>query len=783
MVGYSALQTPESEPGSATVQALTPSSSPAILGIRFLIVLTLAVFIFGNIAAFAPMYELELVHTVMKWWNGYPGQPDVSYGEMNYNLDMGPYRNITESRHTEMIRPTFLFLFCIAPFAIGVLLIEYLRHINTARRMTSTLVWRFAMLMRRKPKIPLLGVSRFTLGEWAFGVVFLLGGNALCFWFEWDRRAQTARDTDSLDTSMKYSIIGISMAYMCIYNMSFLLLPVTRNSGWMEFFGISYANGVKFHRWIGFMTVLTAFLHMLGYWIYWVRIGEWQVNQLPCTNCDFTQDFSGGGFYAWFNVFGFISALAFLLMIPTSFPIIRRKVYEWFYITHWVLFVIAVLFAILHWNQIIWWILPSGCIWLVSRAASSYNGMTPVTVRELTVIGDGDDELLKIVLNRAALTTSPSSSNYDYKIGNFLYLNVPNVSKLQWHPLTIASSPKSSLTDVVLYVKPLGEWSKQFLQYSKDCKHGKASSLIYMDAFYGASLEVYEDYSTVCLVGGGIGVTPLLAILDDLASKLSNNGAIWTQRFSFVFTFRELSVLEAVAPVLGRLRTFDPHAEFFQMSLFATSSYSEKDLSRKLFTSEVMETTSSKTVKTPRPFYEPLRSSNTLRFVMYFALYVIAVLVVTAVRWGNGVIQGDNHSELWPLQRAFELLMFCGTIIVVYAFIAYEFVMFRRNHGNNVPTPVQNTTAQSNAAVFGGDVHSVGDIVNDLNVIVGKRPNLESLLQVTLEAHKTAESSQSLLPTVGVFVSGPPGLKMATSEVVVALGGGNFDVHEEEFEL
>ncbi|KAL3671247.1 hypothetical protein V7S43_003179 [Phytophthora oleae] len=719
----------------------------------------------------------------MKWWNGYPGQPDVTYGEMNYNLDMGPYRNITESRHTEMIRPTFLLIFCIAPFAIGVLLIEYLRHINTARRMTSTLVWRFAMLFRRKPKFPLLGVSRFTWGEWAFGVVFLLGGNALCFWFEWDRRAQTATYTDSLDTSMKYSIIGISMAYMCIYNMSFLLLPVTRNSGWMEFFGISYANGVKFHRWIGFMTVLTAFLHMLGYWIYWVRIGEWQVNQLPCTNCDFTQDFSGGGFYAWFNVFGFISALAFLLMIPTSFPLIRRKAYEWFYITHWVLFGIAVLFAILHWNQIIWWILPSGCIWLVSRAASSYNAMTPVAVRDLMVIGDGDDELLKIVLNRAAPTTSPSSSDYDYNIGNFLYLNVPNVSKLEWHPLTIASSPNSSLTDVVLYAKPLGGWSKQLIQYAKDCKHGKSAPLIYMDAFYGASLELYEDYSTVCLVGGGIGVTPLLAILDDLVSKLSNNGATWTQRFSFIFTFRELSVLEAVAPVLGQLRALDPHEEFFQMNLFATGSYSEKDLSRKLCTSEVLETTSTKAVKTPRPFYEPLRSSNTLRFVMYFALYVIAVFVVTAVRWGNGVIQGDNHPELWPLQRAFELLMFCATIIVAYAFIAYEFIMFRRNHGDNVPATVRNGTLQSNAAVFGGDVHTVGDIVNDFNVIVDKRPNLESLLLETLEVHKTAGHSKNLLPAVGVFVSGPPALKMTTNEAVVALGGGNFDVHEEEFEL
>ncbi|KAG2529311.1 hypothetical protein JM16_001843 [Phytophthora kernoviae] len=791
MPSYTVIKTPEVDAGSPSFQTQPSTVSPSttVHVVRFFIVLGIAIFIFGNIAAFAPMYELELVHTFMRWWNGYPGMPDTTSGEMNYNLDMGPYRNITESGHTEMVRPTFLFIFCIVPFAISVLLIEYLRHINTTRRLTSNLIWRFAMLMRRKPKFPVLGVSRFTWGEWVFGVFYVLGGNILCFWYGWDHRVDTAKETDTLDTSMYYSIIGINCAYLCIYNMAFLLLPVTRNSGWMEFFNVSYANGVKFHRWIGFMTVITGVIHMLGYWIYWIRIGQWQVNQLPCTSCDFTQDFSGGGFYAWFNVFGFISVAALVLIIPTSIPIIRRKAYEWFYITHWVLFVIAVLFAILHWAQIIWWILPSGCVWFVSRAASSWNAMTPVSVREFSIIGEGEDELVKVIVKRAAPGSSPASSAYDYKVGNFLYLNVPQISKLEWHALTIASSPKTSPTDVTLLIKPLGDWSKNLVQYAKDCNRDNVAPLMYMDGFYGASLELYEDYPTVCLVGGGIGVTPVLAILDDLVAKLSSNGAAWTQRFSFIFTFRELSVFESVAPVVARLRELDPHEQFFQAHLFATGTYSEVNLGKKLEISPVKEVgdaaPAKATSRAARPFYEPLRSSNTLRFVMYLALYVIAVFVVAAVRWGNGLIQGDNHFELWPLERAFELFMFCATIVVVYAFVWYEYAVFRRSHGANTsaPTPVDIATPQSNVAVFGGDVHTVGDLLNHMSVVVGERPNMHSLLQQILEVHKTVVESVSLLPAVGVVVSGPSTLKMVTNEAVVALGGGNFDVHEEEFEL
>lgn len=790
MADYNAHKTPEvdvSNQRRLLVQKVSPS--PAVHVVRFFIVLGIASFIFGNIATWAPLYELNLVITMTSWWHGYRNAPAVSgHGHGHgHILDTSVGRNITESGHTEMVRPTFLFIFCIAPFIISVLLIEYLRHINTARRLTSTLIWRFAMFMRRKPKFPILGVSRFTIGEWLFGVVYVLGGNALCFWYEWDRRIDKATKAGTLNTDKYWNIIGISSAYLCIYNMAFLMLPVTRNSPWMEFFNISYANGVKFHRWIGFMTVITGVVHMLGYWVYWVRLGTWQDNQLPCTRCDLTLDESGGGYFAWFNTFGFLSTLALVLLIPTSFPIIRRKAYEWFYITHWVLFVIAVFFAILHWAQILWWISPSGCVWFVSRAASSWNAITPVSVKEVLVIGEGQEELVKIVLKRAASGTSPASSSYDFKPGNFLYLNVPYISKLEWHALTISSSPRASPTDVTLLIKPLGDWSKDLVKYAKDCHHENILPLMYMDGFYGASLNFYEDYSTLCLVGGGIGVTPVLAILDDLAAKLSANGAQWTQRVTFIFAFRELSVFQTVTPVLAKLRELDPTRQLFCTHLYATGTYSEAAFEEKLKISPIKEFIDVATIKlesrAARPFYEPLRSSNTLRFLMYLTLYVVAIGVVFAVRWGNGVIQGDNHWELWPLDRAFQLMMFCLTIIVVYAFVWYEAFTFHRDHKPKEATPSLADTPQLSVAAFGGDTPSIRDLIHQFDVVIGERPDMQSLLQQTLEVHKKDDISATLLTAVGVIVSGPPALKLVTNEAVYNLGGGSFDVHEEEFEL
>merc|ERR1712137_765662 len=102
--------------------------------------------------------------------------------------------------------------------------------------------------------------------------------------------------------------------------------------------------------------------------------------------------------------------------------------------------------------------------------------------------------------------------------------------------------------------------------------------------------------------------------------------------------------------------------------------------------------------------------------------------------------------------------------------------MFRRRHADMEPVPNAPETPVSNIVGFGGDVHSVGDLLGNFNVVMGKRPDMESLLQQTLEVHKMDDSSASLLPVVGVFVSGPKSLKMATNEAIYSLGGGNFDV-------
>ena len=48
-------------------------------------------------------------------------------------------------------------------------------------------------------------------------------------------------------------------------------------------------------------------------------------------------------------------------------------------------------------------------------------------------------------------------ANYKLIHGQFVYLNIPEIHLLQWHPFTVASSPSSPY--LVLIIKVAGDWT------------------------------------------------------------------------------------------------------------------------------------------------------------------------------------------------------------------------------------------------------------------------------------------------------------------------------------
>ncbi|GFS38806.1 ferric reduction oxidase 2 [Actinidia rufa] len=181
--------------------------------------------------------------------------------------------------------------------------------------------------------------------------------------------------------------------------LAFLFFPVTRGSSILPLFGLTSEASVKYHIWLGHivMTLFTA--HGLCYIIYWAVTH--QLSEM------LKWDKIGVS-----NVAGELALLPGLAMWVTTFPRIRRKMFELFFYTHY-LYILFIVFFIFHVG------ISYSCIML------------------------------------PGLSYTPTS---------IMFMNVPCISKMQWHPFTISSSSSLESEKISVIIKSEGSWSRKLYQ-------------------------------------------------------------------------------------------------------------------------------------------------------------------------------------------------------------------------------------------------------------------------------------------------------------------------------
>ncbi|TMW58840.1 hypothetical protein Poli38472_006985 [Pythium oligandrum] len=715
---------------------------------QFVVIMAAGVYIYGHITYFHMHYTNVLSVSIKTWWKGRP----------------------------EMVRPTYFTVFTIIPLVVTAAMLAFLRQPMT-RRVTSQYFFKTAMIMRRKPRC-LRWTSYWSFGELLY-LCFLVIGNFLVFYFAYDRRykrlkIQAAAKKTVVTGDAKLQAVAITFGFNAIYNLSFLFIPVTRHSIWLEFLNISYANGVKYHRWLGILTIGFAFLHCACFYSLWIRKKTWKTEALPCFDCPLS---STKGRHAWINIFGEIALVCFLVIGLSSIPMIRRKFYNLFYYTHH-LFTMAMIFAVMHYAGILWWIFPTLLLYIVSRTISASSSFAPVQVKELAAL---DNDIVKITLHRSTQTDG------HFHVGQFLYINVPALSKLQWHAFTIASSPHANPTTLTLYIKSLGDWTRDLVTYANDCKQQDVLPTVYVDGYYGSSLGVYEEYSTLCLIGGGIGATPMFAILEDLVSKTRLRAL--QQRVVFIFAFRDLVLLKQIHPLLVKLQALDPGGKLVRYQLFLSTQANDEVLDRKLHLRQENTdppTKYEKSRRVPCPFSENLQLRSG-RLLATLSAFVFAWLIVIYLEYGGGKIQSGTNTHLWPLQRFVEvIILFAGGIVFPALFFAAERLIKRHTKSASMIKEVAMhgvVLTSSSVEIPSVSIQTYRDLLTEHNAVVGARPDISKLLQQVLEFHTKSVPGIKGHSVIGTFVSGPVEMKQAVACAVSSIGANRFDVHEEEFEL
>ncbi|OWZ15355.1 hypothetical protein PHMEG_00011007 [Phytophthora megakarya] len=694
-----------------------------------------------------------------------------------------------------MVDPSYLVFIGVAPTLLCVAIIQWLRQLRIQRG-----VWSFTRILRRRPS-----PNWNSYGEMLFLLV-LVTINVLVFWYGFTKKhghkprftGDPPRPPGPPSGHQYVKMIGNALGFNCLFNMALLFLPATRNSVWMELMNVSYANAIRFHRWVGVVAVLTGIVHCGCYYYTWLMDGSWKQKALPCWDCSLRER---TGRKIWINVFGEVALLCFLLIGVTSIPWIRRKMYNLFYNVHQLLFV-AVFFTALHWARAIWFLLPSFVGYLISRVLSRCNGANAVKVIEFSALSPS---LCKLVIART------SSERGRYKVGQFVYVNVPAISSLEWHAFTIASSPRTSSYEtnsntLTLLIKSLGDWTEKLMMYQQVCERCAIEPEVYVDGYYGASLaDVYHDYNTVILVGGGVGMTPLLSVLEDACSAAETRQAQGRtplpRRVIAIFIMRELELLKEIYPLLARVRDLDPQGRYFSVNLTLTAIPRPDELDstinfyKKPLNSLPADTfshtrTFASNTKTGCPFGASFGPSGSS--IVHFVAFVVVVGLVGIFQFGNGKLIDGLQDSVWLVQLSIKTIAMFAAGICVYGGVVLvrttRWVRGARAVYKQVKVKypldeldlVEILLPQTRRRDFSQDILTFRDLLNDLRVPVGKRPDLVELLH---EHHRDHHERQSDESPIGVIVSGPTSLKTATSRAVASISASHFDIHEEEFEL
>ncbi|KAG6957728.1 hypothetical protein JG688_00010844 [Phytophthora aleatoria] len=324
------------------------------------------------------------------------------------------------------------------------------------------------------------------------------------------------------------------------------ILTVRNNSALLALTGISYERVLFYHKIAALVTIILSGLHGLAYILAYDK-GE----------------ISGEGDMVFT---GTVAFGAMVLMFVFSLGFVRRRFFEFFLRTHWILFIVVLVFAVMHGaSTALIGVIPLGIDMAFRHAyrprvyardsmvggKKSTSEDTPnvssmgVIARDQVTISALPGNIVRIQFPRVRKDTGDV---FNYEAGQYVFLCVPTISNLQWHPFTISSSPHESM--VTLHIKALGDWTNK-LQSLVGASAGEVASPfdVLVDGPYGSvsiDIQTSSTYSHFALFSGGIGVTPMRSIVNWLHYEAHHEGRSSIERVHFVWSVRDREMVQSL---------------------------------------------------------------------------------------------------------------------------------------------------------------------------------------------------------------------------------------------
>ncbi|KAK8686586.1 hypothetical protein V6N13_125610 [Hibiscus sabdariffa] len=324
----------------------------------------------------------------------------------------------------------------------------------------------------------------------------------------------------------KFRSVSLRLGYIGNICWAFLFFPVTRGSSLLPLVGLTSESSIKYHIWLGHVSNILFVAHTVGFICYWAitnqmaEILEWSKTWVS-------------------NVAGVIAIVIAVPMWVTSLPHFRRKKFELFFSTHH-LYLLYIIFYVLHVGDAYFcMILPGIFLFLIDRYLRFLQSRQRTRLLSARVLPCGVVEL----------NFSKTPGLY-YNPTSILFVNVPRVSKLQWHPFTVSSSCNMEADQLSVVIKTQGTWShKLYQEITSSLDHLHVST----EGPYGPNSSHFLRHECLVLVSGGSGITPFISIIREIIFQTQMPN-FRVPRVVMICAFKnstDLAMLDFLVPISG----------------------------------------------------------------------------------------------------------------------------------------------------------------------------------------------------------------------------------------
>ncbi|DAZ97810.1 TPA: hypothetical protein N0F65_002480 [Lagenidium giganteum] len=351
--------------------------------------------------------------------------------------------------------------------------------------------------------------------------------------------------------------IAKGFAQIVMVNTLFVLLPMCRNfvTSLRELHWVASRlpldQHIEFHKICGVVMLLASLGHTIG-WIFIVYYAKtvplevWEQSAFHHLQFVRTETIWQlcGRVPIW-------TGLLMLLLAGIAAPLTHSKIrsgkFNAFWFAH-LLFIPFLLLIMVH-GLAMWVAPPQAYMWVSApciiysvekryRMGNVFGGKTSISRVHVS------PDTIAIYMKKPR-TFGKGRSFYP---GMFLYLNVPVLSRFEWHPFTISSAPEDEYLSV--HVRKAGDWTSalyDLLSKMKDNnprrehldlenhtdEHMSPYPTICIDGPVGAPSQDYYRHRVLVFVAAGIGVTPFASILRSIVYQWESFRCPCCQHVSF----------------------------------------------------------------------------------------------------------------------------------------------------------------------------------------------------------------------------------------------------------